>query len=363
MNKKIKVIVISIIALLIVGMVVYPYIKPFFGNDDEGTQKGDKGKKGQNKILNVNAQVLDYESVEDIFRTKGVLIPDEEVQLSFETSGKITAIYFKEGSTVKKGDLLAKINDLPLQAELEKLETQLPLANDKVHRHKSLLEKEAISQEAYDVVVTELDKLNADIKLVKARIAQTELKAPFDGIIGLRDVSEGAYATPATIVAKLTKLSPLKIEFSVNESQAPYIKQGMPLYFYLDNDSVRYRASVYAVESRLDMQTLSLQVRALYPNSNGLLKPGHSATVELVLNQINNALVVPSQAVVAEMGRDIAFLYKDGKAMQVVLQKGLRTESSVQIISGLKTGDTLITTGVMQLRDEMDVTIDNISKN
>jgi len=178
----------------------------------------------------------------------------------------------------------------------------------------------------------------------------------------LRLVSEGAYVTPSIKIAKLTKIVPLKIEFSVNEKQADNVKSGISLTFTLDNDQHKYHATVYAVESSLDAETMSLKVRALYNNTDSKIRPGRSATIELKLQEIENAIVVPSQAVIAEMGRDIAYIYQNGKAKEVVLQKGLRDATSLQITNGLKVGDTLIVTGVMQLRNGMDVSIDNILK-
>lgn len=361
MTKKNKIILYSAIGLLILGMALFPTIKRSIKKEENrpaAAQSGGGG--GQRSPLLVNGLVLQYGTLNDVFRTKGVLLPDEEVDLSFETPGKITNIYFKEGSYVRQGQLLAKINDKPLQAEVKKLETQLPLANERVFRQKTLLEKDAVSQETYEVVVTELEKLKADIDLIKTRIAQTELRAPFSGIIGLRQVSVGAYASPTTIVSKLTKISPLKLEFSVNERQINEIKPGTRLSFSIDNDEVQYDASVYAIESQLDAQTLSMKARASYANPGGKLKAGQSATIEIRLRQITNTLVVPSIATIAEMGRDIAFIYKDGKAKQVVLTKGLRTENSVQVVSGLSVGDTLLTTGVMQLRDGMQIKIGEV---
>ena len=360
MSKKTKIILFVAIVLLIAGMAFYPHIKKIFTKSSEPTEPvRTSNNKGQ-RALQVNAQVLKYESLNDVFRTKGVLLPDEEVDLSFETSGKITKIYFQEGTLVKKGTLLAKVNDSPLQAELKKLEAQLPLAQDRVFRQKSLLDKDAVSQEAYESVNTDLEKLNADIELAKARIAQTELRAPFDGRIGLRQVSEGAYASPTTIVSRLTKISPLKIEFSVNERQANEIKTGTEVKFTVENDMHTYDASVYAIESKLDERTLSLKVRAMYSNSDGNLKPGQSASIEIKLREIKDAIVVPSLSLIAEMGRDIAFIYKDGRAQQVEIQKGQRTASAVQVTNGLLVGDTLITSGVMQLRDGMPVTLENM---
>lgn len=360
MNRKTKIALIVIIVLFITGMAFYPKIKAIFiSGDDSKTTVGENNGNSGRTILNVSAQILKHENLNDIIRVKGLLIPDEEVELSFETSGKITGIYFKEGSNVKKGQLLAKVNDKPLQAELQKLEAQIPLAEDRVFRQKSLLAKDAVSQEAYESVNTELEKLKADIELVKSRIAQTELRAPFDGVIGLRQVSEGTYASPTIIISQLTRITPLKIEFSVNESQVNNIKPGTPLTFTFDNDMNQYQANVYAVESNLDKQTLTLKARALYSNPGGRLKPGLSTNIEIKLQEIKNTIVIPSLSTIAEMGRDIAYIYKDGKAHQVALKKGMRTASSVQVLNGLNIGDTLLVTGVMQLRDGLPVTIDN----
>jgi membrane fusion protein (multidrug efflux system) len=363
MTKKTKIILISAIILLIIGMAFFPKIKRYLlsNNSDTDSITDTRTSSQRRTPLNVNGKILKYEELEDIFRTKGRLIPDEEVDLSFETSGKIKHIYFKEGSTVKQGDLLAKVNDEPLQAELKKLEAQLPLAEGRVLRQKTLLEKDAVSQEAVESVTTELEKLKADIQLVKTRIAQTELRAPFDGIIGLRFVSEGSFVSPTSIISKLTKVSPLKIEFSVNERQANEIKNGCKLNFTVDNSFNVYSATVYAVESRLDETTLSLKVRAIYPNSKNELMPGQSASIELQLREIRNALVVPSLSSIAEMGQDFVYVYKNGKAHQVIVEKGLRTASSVQITRGLNAGDTIITSGVMQLREGMEVNINLIN--
>jgi membrane fusion protein (multidrug efflux system) len=361
MNKKIRIIVVIFIVLLLLGMIFFPKIKALFTTSDADMLQAGPSR-GQQELV-VNATVLRPQTLQNMFRTKGVLLPDEEVDLTFETSGKITDIYFEEGSYVEKGTLLAKVNDEPLLAELKKLEARLPLAEARVYRQRTLLEKDAVSQETYQTVITELETLKADIELTKARIAQTELKAPFNGIIGLRSVSEGAYASPSVVVAKLTKISPLKVEFSVNESQANEIKPGVPLVFKVENDLNTYSASVYAVESQLDEETFSLKARALYPNVDGKIKPGRSATIEIELSQIHNTIVIPAIAAIAEMGRDIAYIYDNGKAKRVTIAKGLRTASSVQVVEGLRAGDTLLVSGVMQLRDSMPVKIEKIVPN
>ena len=362
MSKRNKIILILSIAVLILGMAFFPKIKRMFASDSaEAPASGRQGAGRQ--VLAVNATILEPQTLNDMFRMTGVLLPDEEVNLTFETSGKITKIYFREGSYVQKGALLAKVNDAPLQAELKKLQAQLPLAQDRLYRQETLLEKDAISQETYQSVNTELETLKADIELIKARIAQTELRAPFSGVIGLRQVSEGAYASPSVELARLTKISPLKIEFSLTETFVDLIKQGTNLTFTVENDLEKYNATVYAVESRLDRQTFSVFARALFQNPGGKIKPGQSASIQIRLDQVDNAIVVPSISTVREMGREIVYVYENGRAREVEILTGLRTSSSMQVTDGLSLGDTLLTTGVMQLRDGMQVNIDQIVPN
>jgi membrane fusion protein (multidrug efflux system) len=365
MSKRKRLYLIISIIILIAIMALFPVIRRSMSSGvDSGKKTGNPSASASagRGALHVNASILGYHNIEEMFPTVGILLPDEEVDLSFETSGKVTDIFFKEGSNVRKGSLLAKVNDKPLQAELKKLEAQLPLAQDRLFRQQSLLEKDAVSQESYESVATELETLKADIDLVKARIAQTELRAPFDGIIGLRNVSEGTYASPTTVVSRLTKTMPLKVEFAVNEKQAAELAPGKTISFTVSGDNQNeYKATVYAIESMVDRATFSLKARALYPNPGGKLMPGHSANVTLELSDYQNSIVVPAITLIAEMGRDIVYLYKDGIARQTVIQKGLRTASSVQITEGLIPGDTLITSGVMQLRDGMAVEIDNLS--
>ena len=212
MNKKTKWGIIILVGAGIIGGGIYSQL-PKKNDELAAADKvmGGNQKKGK-QILNVNAKVIKPQLLTDEFTTTGVLLPDEEVDLSFETSGKIVEINFEEGTSVKKGQLLAKVNDRQLQAQLQRLVSQLKLAEDRVFRQDALLKRDAVSKEAYEQVKTDLATLNADIEIVKANIELTELRAPFDGIIGLRQVSVGTYASPTTVVAKLTKIAPLKAD-------------------------------------------------------------------------------------------------------------------------------------------------------
>lgn len=358
MNKKLKTGLIIVIGAGLVGWGIYTQMpKP-----NEELAEADKIMTRQSpakKILNVNAAIVRPQVLVEEIPIIGSLLPDEEVNLSFETSGKITDINFEEGTHVTKGQLLAKVNDRPLQAQLQRLVAQLKLAEDRVFRQDALLKRDAVSKEAYEQVKTELATLNADIELVRAQIEQTELRAPFDGIIGLRQVSVGTYASPSTIVAKLTKITPLKLEFSVPESYAKDVRVGTSLNFNLTGSLNKYEAQVYARESSLDPETRSLTIRALYPNPSGIM-PGRYASITLRKQEFENALAIPSEAIVPEMGKDKVFLYKNGKAEPVDIVTGIRTEALVQAVAGLEEGDTVIISGTQQLRTGMAVTIDNI---
>ncbi len=261
---------------------------------------------------------------------------------------------------MKKGQLLAKVNDRQLQAQLQRLLAQLKLAEDRVFRQNALLERDAVSKEAYEQVKTDLATLKADIDIVKANIELTELRAPFDGVIGLRQISVGSYASPTTLVAKLTKIAPLKVQFSVPERYASQIKRGTKLTFNIEGRLDSFPAEVYAVESTIDPTMHNFMVRALYPNTGHTLLPGRYASIRLKKQEIQNAIAIPSEAIVPEMGKDKVFVYKSGKAQPVEITTGLRTEAEVQVVRGLEIGDTIIVSGTLQLRTDLPVVLDEI---
>ena len=350
-----------LIAIIVIGIVVWGIysLKPK-SNKDIPTGPGPMpaagapiGRGGQ--TLLVRYVVMQPTELIDGINISGSLIPNEEVNLSFETSGKITDIFFEEGSKVKKGQVLAKINDAPLQAQLKKLEAQYQSTEDRLARQKALYEKEAVSKEAYQEAEANFNKLQADIEECKAKLDQTELKAPFDGIIGLRQVSVGAYASPNTNVATLTNTEKLKVEFAVPERYAGVLQNGAKLTFSVEGSDEVHNAQVYATNSKVDQGTRTYLVRAIYDNKDGKLVPGRYVSVTLNTRTFKNALAVPSEAVISEMGIDKVFLYKGGKAIPQEISKGLRTDAMVQVLSGLNVGDTVITSGTMQLRTGMMV--------
>ncbi|MDT8392683.1 MAG: efflux RND transporter periplasmic adaptor subunit [Bacteroidales bacterium] len=363
-NKKLFRIFLSVITLIvIIGIILYPKLKHTFlpGSGTEATA-GMKMQGGGQPLFASGYVVVPVQMNELIYST-GSLIPDEEVELAFETSGKVVGIYFSEGTRVKKGELLAKINDKPLQAQLLKLEAQLKLTKEREFRQRQLLDRDAISQESYDQVVTERQSLEADIMLIEARISETELRAPFNGVVGLRKISEGAFATTQTRIVSLIKIQPLKVEFSVPERYAGEISPGFPVSFAIDGIPETFTANVYAVDPKVNMDTRTIMVRALYPNHDQELKPGRFASVRALLSQIDNAIAIPTQAVIPEMEGEKVFIYSNGKAKEVKVTLGLRTESHVQVRTGLHFGDTVLTTAILQLRQGIAVQLDSLMTN
>ena len=362
-KKRIKRVTSTLVILVILGFILYPKVKPLLQTEQdpgEGAPSGRQASRGGGEQLFATGYVIEPSQMNELIYSTGSLIPDEEVELAFETSGKIVGIFFKEGTRVNKGDLLAKINDRPLQAQLLKLKAQLKLTNEREFRQRQLLERDAISQESYDQVATELQTLEADIQLIEARISETELRAPFDGVVGLRMISEGAFATTQTRIVRLVKISPLKVEFSVPERYAGEITPGFTISFEVDGVSKTFNADVYAVDPKVDPDTRTIVARALYPNKNEELKPGRFASIRVLLSQIKNTIAIPTQAVIPEMGGEKVFITRNGQAEERKIEIGLRTESHVQVTKGLGFGDTLLITAILQLRHKLPVQLDTI---
>ncbi|MEG8946709.1 efflux RND transporter periplasmic adaptor subunit [Rosettibacter firmus] len=293
--------------------------------------------------------------------SNGTLMSNEEVELRTEIAGKITQILFEEGKYVKKGELLLKINDAELQATLKKNKSRETLARDKEYRYKQLLEKNLTSQQDYDVALGELNSVLADIEYTQAQIEKTEIRAPFDGIIGLRSVSVGSYISPQTRIATLQSINPMKVDFAVPQKYFGLIKPGKTVYIKISSTGKTYTGKVYAVEPKIDPNTRSVQVRAIVPNEKGELTPGAYVEIEIVLEEFNNAILVPSETIVPDIEGEKVFVYRNGKAVPQIVSTGIRTEKEVQILGGLNIGDTLIVSGIIQIKPNAPVRLSSVN--
>jgi membrane fusion protein, multidrug efflux system len=341
MKKTILYIFLLLAGLILIKLLFFPGKKEKESNPAGGRSKGP---------VPVKAIVLKGRTFQDKLHVSGSVIANEEVELKPEISGRIEAIYFKEGTRVSKGQLLAKLNDQDLLAQLEKQESLKKLAADRAQRQKRLLEIKAISQEEFDIAGSQLAGINADIRLLKAQIAKTEIRAPFEGSIGLKYISGGSFVSPESRIALLQSLNPLKIDFSVPEKYAASIKKGDTITFTVEGSDSVYSATIYAVESRIDPSTRTLQVRALYGNKRNEVFPGAFARIEVPLRKIEHAIMIPTETIIPELKRQKVFVVKNGKAVSQHIETGNRTETSILVKKGLETGDTLIVTGIMQLK-------------
>lgn len=360
MSKPVKRIVIIATIILIILIIVLPRMS-FLNGESKRPGPAAAGRKGGMKI-SVNGFVVMPGKLNDRIVSTGTVLANEEVQLRSEVSGKITKLLIKEGSYVRKGTLLVKINDADLQAQLAKANYRLQLAKDKEYRQKMMLKREAISQENYDAALNELQTTQADIQLIKAQIDKTEIRAPFDGIVGLKAVSEGSYISPADKIATLQSINPVKIDFSIPEKYYSTVKTGTQINFRIQGSDKLFNGKIYAVEPKIDPNSRSLQIRAICRNDKSEIYPGAFANIEIVLREINNALMIPTQALVPDFKGQKVFVAKNGRAVQTPVITGIRQESLIQITDGLSQGDTVITTGLLQLRPNMPVKISQVNK-
>lgn len=312
------------------------------------------------KPVIVDALVMQPRQLDNVIVVNASIMGDEEVELRSEASGKVISINFEEGRRVKKGDLLVKINDADLQAQLKRAESQLKLAEEREYRMSQLLEKDFVSREEYDVVANELASRSAEIDLLKAQIEKTEIIAPFDGIVGLRWISEGSVISSSVSIATLTKINPVKINFAVPQKYYGNIKIGTEIIVKIPSSDKSYNAEVYAIEPKIDRATRSLQVRAIADNKNGELVPGAYVEIEVVVDRDDTAFQIPTIALVPDLQGEKVFLYKDGKAVEQKVQTGIRTDTHVQITEGVNQGDTVITSAIIQLRPNINVQIENL---
>ena len=346
------------IAILVVILLAIPKLGIF-----DKKPAGLESKQGAtNSVLQVQGIVVQPAPFDNTLVITGSVLANESLELKSEASGKITKINFKEGSRVRAGDLLVQTNDEEIRAQIEKQRYMQKLNKDNEYRQRQLFKKDAISQEEYDNALNRLNTTISDIKLLEAQLQKTRVYAPFDGIIGLRYVSNGAYITPSTVIATLYNNSPAKIDFAIPSRYSPLISTGKKIRFTIENDTSRvFDGAVYAIEPRINEETRTLKLRALADNSKGMLIPGQFVKVDLVLDTKPDALMVPTQAVIPGQAGQKIFVVHSGKAREVVIETGVRTNTSIEVLSGLQPGDTVITTGILQLRHELPIQIAKVN--
>jgi membrane fusion protein (multidrug efflux system) len=308
-------------------------------------------------MMVVDGVIVQPQVLDNVVRSSGRVLSSESVDLVTEAAGRIEAISFKEGAYVNKNDLLVKINDDDLQPQLRKIELQIQLASEQEKRQEQLFKSNGISREQYDISLNQVNMLKADRDNLNASIRRREVRAPFDGFIGLRYVSEGGYVSQTTRIASIQKTNPVKVDFAIPEKYAGAVAVGDLVHCSNEETKLQFTGRLYAIEPKIDPSMGTLQLRAICDNKSGKIFPGSYVQIDLRLRQITDALMVPTQAIIPVLKGQTVLVRRNGVVASVPVRTGIRTAISVQIVDGLVPGDTLITTGIMQLRPGMPVKV------
>ena len=317
-------------------------------------------KGGPKPPAKVDAFVVQTRTLSEAIEIPGSIVANESTEIHPEISGRVTTLYVREGAQVKKGSLLAKIYDGDLQAQKRKLEVQLRIAQATENRHEQLLKIGGISRQDYDLTALQVSNLRADLDIIRTSISKTEIRAPFSGKLGLKEISTGAFVTPQSIVTTIQKTSGLQIDFNVPEKYTSQISRGQYINFTVEGSNRNYTAVVMATESGIEETTRSLTIRAQVKGDEAGLVPGGFAKVKLSFEPDPNALMIPTQAVIPQARGKKVYVYRGGKAEFTDVVTAVRDSSMVQITKGLNKGDTVIITGLLGLKPEAKVSIKQI---
>lgn len=320
------------------------------------------GGKGGPQMLMASGFVAEQTKLANTLSANGSILAQDEVTLQPEASGRVTYLDIREGAIVSKGTLLLKINDADLQAQLQKLKGQEKIAEANLARLAELLRVKGISQQEYDAADVDLSNIRADMDLLNAQIAKTELRAPFNGRLGLRNISLGAYVSPSTMVVSLQDMSHLKLDIYVPEKYAGVIQIGDIMQCAVAGISHPFNAKVIALEPQIDEMTRNLKVRALIEHADPKLVPGAYVKVDLKLKEIPDAIMIPSNAIIPDDRATKVVITDSSKAKFIPVEIGVRTPDEVQVVSGIRPGDTVLITGLLQVKPKMPVKITRVSK-
>jgi membrane fusion protein (multidrug efflux system) len=312
-------------------------------------------------ISRVEGFVVTAQLASQNIEVPGSLAAFEEVELHPELSGRVTNVYFKEGSNVGQGSVLLKIFDGDLQAQLKKLQIQLSTANKTVERYGALLKIGGVSQQEYDLNVLAANTIKADMNIVRTNISRTTLRAPFSGKIGITTITTGAYISPQSLIATLRKVSSLKLDFTVPEMYSTKMKKGALVNFTVEGTDTKYAAFISATENIIAEENRSLRIIANVVKINNELIAGAFAKVTVSLGENNVALMIPSQAIIPDARNKKVIVVRNGIAAMEIITLGIRDSANVEVTSGLKVGDTILVSGLLTTKTGSKVHVNKIT--
>lgn len=353
--KRLKNWLLLILVIALVGWTLFFFYKPTKDKAvPTNTGGGQGGPKGPVKV---QGMLIATEPLSETIFSPGTLLSGEEAVLRAELAGRVTAIHFREGAAVSKGDLLVKMNDADLIAQLSKLESQLTLQQENADRQKQLLDINGISRQEYDEALNRVTATRADISFTRAQIAKTEIRAPFSGVIGLRSISVGSMVNTTDAVASLQQLHPLRLDFSIPEKYSAFVRRGDSVRFTIGGSEENHIAVIDALEPKIDPATRSVKIRALANNHGHTMLPGAFAKVMFTIGRKGEAILIPTSTVIPVLKGKKVMVVKNGVALSQPVTTGVRRHADIEITGGLNPGDTLLTSALMQLRDSMVVNV------
>lgn len=319
----------------------------------------DKNESKEKPPVAVDVIIAGNSNFASDIEVNGTVLSEEMIELHPEVGGRLIYLNIPDGASVKKGTILARINDADLQAQLQQQNVQLELAEKTEQRLAKLLAVNGVDQAAYDAALSQVNLFNANINVLRAQIDKTVIKAPFDGRLGLRLVSEGAFVSTATVVGTLQETNKIKIDFSVPESYANLVKIGKSINIQTNASTEEFTATISAIEPQINTATRNIKVRARLNKGN--INPG--AFVKVLLNEKLKGIVVPTNSIIPDALSNQVVLVKDGKAAFQNVETGIRNSDVVEITNGINIGDTVIVSGVLFVRPNGNVKIKKVRKN
>lgn len=313
----------------------------FLSCKDSGKDKNPKEKPP----AIVDVLIAGPEKIAFSLDVNGTVLSDEMIEIHTEVSGRITMLNMPDGAYVAEGTVLAKLNNDEIVAELEQLNSQLELARKTEKRLRDLLKVNGVNQAEYDAALNQVQVIEANVKITTAKLDKTILKAPFSGKLGLRQVSNGAYVTPQTVLGSL-QTDKVKIDFTVPETQASLVKIGNLVKVQNNGSSQSHEARIVALEPQINTASRNVKVRALL--NSGSLYPG--SFVKVSIEQVHTGISVPTNAIIPDAQSSQVVLVKEGKAVFTNVETGYRTASKVELLNGIAEGDSVIVSGMLFVR-------------
>jgi membrane fusion protein, multidrug efflux system len=324
--------------------------------------RSQQGAPPQQRILEVIGFRAGLAPYSVSLRSTGEILSWEDVELKAPVAGNVLRIHFNEGQYIRRGATILEIDSRVWQAQKRGLEAQLESAHSELRRRERLFEVEGASQEMVDQSRVAVSDLEARIEELDVRIDLSVVRAPFSGRVGMRNFSPGAWLTQGEIITQLVQSDRLRVEFDIPSRYATLPRTGMEVRVIPSANGDTAVATIYAIQPQINPDSRSLRIRAEINNASGNFIPGDFAQVLLDIDSMEEALLIPAEAIIPELNTQVVFVGRNGTAQRQEIRTGTRTQNRVHVTSGLNPGDTILLTGLMEVRDGSDIRITELNQ-